>query len=306
MIHTSKDFWESETVLVAGQTGFKGAWLSFYLSEMGAEVHCLALDPVSEIRIPSELRLLASLASDSRIDIRDFTKAHEAIRQFRPDVVVHLAAQAIVGESCRPPIDTLSTNGMGTANLLEPTRQLGKGTAFLSVATDKVSANNGDGQTFAEHDALGGNNPHSVRKAAADIVSQMFAKAYLSEIGVAVGIARSGRVIEDGDWSEDRLLPDLARAWSSNPQLRLRFPYFSQPWRHILESLRRYLPFAENLAVNPEMSGPINLGPIAGDFLPVSEVVDIAVRSWLKISSWVEETEKEFGEVKDLSIDSSR
>lgn len=204
---------------MTGHTGFKGPWLAPYLSEMRTEAHCLGLDPVSEISLYSELRLLDSLASDSRIDSRDYTRVHEAIRQFRPVVIVNLLAQPIVGDGYRSPIDTPSTNVMGTANRFKATWQLGKGTAFISVVTGKAYASNGGGQTFAEHDALRGKDPYGATKAAADIVSQMVAEAGLSEIGVAV---------------------------------------------------------------------------------------DIVLGSWLQISSWVEEPEKEFGEVKDLLTDSSR
>lgn len=306
MILPSKDFWKSKRVLVTGHTGFKGTWLSLYLTEMGAEVHGLALDPVGELSLYSELGLSTRLASDSRIDIRDFEGVERATSRLKPEVTLHLAAQAIVSEGYRSPLDTLAINVMGTANLLEVTRRLGKSRAFVSVATDKVYANDGAGQPFSERDPLGGNDPYSASKAAADIVSQMFATAYLGEIGVAVGIARAGNVIGGGDWSRDRLFPDLARAWSSNQPLRLRFSQATRPWQHVLEPIRGYLLFAEKLVANPKISGPINFGPVAGDSLSVEDVVDIASRSWPENSSWVGKTEKDFGEVKDLSIDSSR
>lgn len=306
MILPSKDFWKSKRVLVTGHTGFKGTWLSLYLAEMGAEVHGLALDPVGELSLYSELGLSTRLASDSRIDIRNLEGVERATSRIQPEVTLHLAAQATVSEGYRTPLDTLSTNVMGTANVLEATRRLGRSTAFISVATDKVYANHGAGRTFAEHDPLGGNDPYSASKAAADIVSQMYERAYLGEIGVAVGIARAGNVIGGGDWALDRLFPDLARAWSSNQPLRLRFPEATRPWQHVLEPLRGYLLFAEKLVANPEMSGPINFGPVAEDSLSVKDVVDIASQSWPENSSWVGETEKDFSEVKDLSIDSSR
>lgn len=305
MIYPSRNFWKSKKVLVTGHTGFKGAWLSLYLSEMGAEIHGVALDPVGELSLFSELGLSSRLASDSRIDIKDFARVHEVIKQFRPDVVIHLAAQAIVSEGYRSPIYTLSTNVMGTANLLEATRQLGQSTTFISVTTDKVYANDGTGKSFAEDDPLGGNDPYSASKAAADIVSQMFATGYLSEMGVAVGITRSGNVIGGGDWSQDRLLPDLARAWSSSQPVRLRFAQATRPWQHVLEPLRGYLVLAENLVGNPENSGPLNFGPDPEDALSVEQVVDVASRSWPGNPGWLGDSEKGFYEAENLSIDNS-
>ena len=306
MVLPQKNFWKSKKVLVTGHTGFKGAWLSLYLSEMGSQVHGLALDPLGPHSLYSELALSNRLASDSRVDIRDYQRVSDLLEEIQPEVVLHLAAQAIVSEGYQFPLDTLGTNVMGTANLLEATRQLGLPSIFISVATDKVYENNGAGRPFLECDPLGGHDPYSASKAAADIVSHMFARAFLGHLGTPVGIARAGNVIGGGDWSQDRLFPDLARAWSSKQQLKIRFPKATRPWQHVLEPLRGYLLLAEKLAVEPEMFGPTNFGPDTEDSLSVEEVVEIATNFWQGSPGWAQENEKPFYEAKDLSINNSR
>lgn len=306
MSYPSRDFWKAKSVLVTGHTGFKGAWLSFYLSQMGAQVHGLALDPIGSPNLYSELKLSTRLASDSRIDIRDYAIIRDAVGQLRPEVIFHLAAQALVGKGYEFPINTLSTNVVGTANLLEATRELELKTVFISVTTDKVYANSSAAQSFAEDDPLGGHDPYSASKAAADIISQMFGSAYLSKIGTPVGIARAGNVIGGGDWSKNRLFPDLVRAWSSNKPARLRLPHATRPWQHVLEPLRGYIILAEMLQSKPEMFGPINFGPDVDDSLSVEDVVGVASAFWPKNPGWVEGDEEPFYEAKDLSIDNSR
>lgn len=302
----SREFWASRKVLVTGHTGFKGAWLSLYLSEFGTQVHGLALDPITPKNLYSKLNLPNRLASDSRVDLRDYRALHELLERIQPDVILHLAAQAIVSEGYRFPVDTLATNVMGTANLLEATRQLGLATVLISVATDKVYRNNGESKPFAEDDPLGGLDPYSASKAAADIVSQMFAMSYLKELGIPVGIARAGNVIGGGDYSKDRLFPDLARAWSSSQPLKLRYPKATRPWQHVLEPLRGYLLLAEKLTTRPEMSGPFNFGPEAQDSLPVEMVVYLASNFWPGNPGWLIEPEERFYETKNLSINNLR
>ena len=292
-------------MLVTGHTGFKGSWLAFYLSEMGAHVHGLALDPIGSPNLYSELKLSTRLASDSRIDIRDYARIRNAVDQLRPEVIFHLAAQALVSEGYRFPITTLSTNVMGTMNLLEATRELRLEAVFISVTTDKVYGNSGATHSFAEDDPLGGYDPYSASKAAADIISQMFGSAYLNVIGAPVGIARAGNVIGGGDWSRNRLFPDLVRAWSSNKPAKLRLPHATRPWQHVLEPLRGYIIFAEMLQSRPEVFGPVNFGPDVDDSLSVEDVAGIASAFWPKNPGWVEEEEERFNEAKDLSIDNS-
>lgn len=293
-------------MLVTGHTGFKGSWLAFYLSEMGAQVHGLALDPIGSPNLYSELRLSKRLASDSRIDIRDYLRVRDAVDQLHPEVIFHLAAQALVSEGYDFPIDTLSTNVMGTANLLQAVSETELKTVFISVTTDKVYANSSAGQLFTEDDPLGGNDPYSASKAAADIVSQMFGSAYLNKIGTPVGIARAGNVIGGGDWSKNRLFPDLVRAWSLNKPARLRLPRATRPWQHVLEPLRGYVILAEMLQQDPKMWGTFNFGPDTADSLSVEDLARIATGFWPKNPGWEIDDREHFYEAKDLSIDNSR
>lgn len=301
----SKDFWKSKRVLVTGHTGFKGAWLSLYLSEIGADVYGLALDARGTKSLYSELKIQDRLLGDSRIDIRDLTGVRAVMSAFQPEVIFHLAAQALVSVGYQTPLDTISTNIMGTANLLEATRETGLRTVFISVATDKVYSNQNFGRAFQEHDPLGGDDPYSASKGAADILSQMYGSAYLIGLEVPIGIARAGNVIGGGDWSDNRLFPDLVRAWSSNEPVKLRLPQATRPWQHVLEPLRGYLLLAEKLEGNPQLSGPINFGPDAHDSLPVEEVVNIASNFWPENPGWVKDSEEKFHESKHLSVDNS-
>ena len=302
----SEAFWNSKRVLVTGHTGFKGAWLALYLSEIGANVRGMALQPKGTRNLFAELKLSETIERDSRVDIRDFERVRAEIIDFQPEVVFHLAAQPLVSEGYRFPLETISTNVFGTSNLLEATRQAGIECVFISVATDKVYANTKSGEAFIESDPLGGYDPYSASKASADIISQMYFSAYFSEVGNGVGVARAGNVIGGGDWSEDRLFPDLARAWSSNRRLRMRFPSATRPWQHVLEPLRGYLLLAEKLHEDPLKSGPMNFGPNAEDSVTVEEVVRIASDYWPNNPGWEIDTEVCFHESKDLAVDCGR
>ena len=302
----SKAFWNSKRVLVTGHTGFKGAWLALYLSEIGANVRGMALQPKGTRNLFAELKLSETIERDSRVDIRDFERVRAEIIDFQPEVVFHLAAQALVSQGYRSPLDTISTNVLGTSNVLEATRQAGMKCVFISVATDKVYANTKSDGPFSESDPLGGYDPYSASKASADLISQMYFSAYSSDAGNGVGVARAGNVIGGGDWSERRLFPDLARAWSSNQRLGVRFPSATRPWQHVLEPLRGYLLLAEKLHENPLQSGPMNFGPNAEDSLSVEEVVRIASNYWPMNPGWGTDTEVRFHESKDLAIDCGR
>lgn len=304
--YPSRDFWKSKKVLVTGHTGFKGSWLSLYLSELGAQVHGLSLSPTGDRDLYSDLGLKTRLAHDSRTDIRNRHVVREIVREFKPEVVFHLAAQSLVSEGYRSPLATLSTNLMGTANVLDAVREAEIATVVVAVSTDKVYANSGAAQAFSENDPLGGTDPYSASKAGADLISQMFSACYLEQAGIPLGIARAGNVIGGGDWSRDRLFPDLARAWSMHQALRLRSPTSTRPWQHVLEPLRGYILLAENLFKNPKLSIPFNFGPDVEDSLSVGDVVKLASDFWPGNPGWVEETEELFKEAKFLAIDNSR
>jgi len=299
-------FWKNKKVLVTGHTGFKGSWLSLLLTEMGANVSGVSLAPVGSTNLYFELNMEDKLASDHRIDLRDFEGLSREIDEVSPDIVFHLAAQSLVRRGYLSPIDTIGTNVLGTAHLLESVRQAGLKPTIVSVTSDKVYANNQGKKVFSEFDPLGGYDPYSVSKAAADLVSQMYSAAYLMELKVPVGIARAGNVIGGGDWSENRLFPDLVRAWSSDVPASLRFPQATRPWQHVLEPIHGYLTLAERLYANPGMAGNFNFGPDPKDCLTVQHAVEIASRFWPANPGWTIETEDHFHESADLAIDSSK
>ena len=268
-------FWRGKRVLLTGHTGFKGAWLAIWLSRLGAQVTGLALAPHTE---PSLFQLAGvAEACDSRLgDIRDAQSARDLVRQARPEVVLHLAAQALVRPSYQQPLETFSTNVMGTAHVLDALRGVESVRVAVIVTTDKVYRNLEQPYPYREDDALGGHDPYSASKAAAELVTASYRDAFLHAQGVAVASARAGNVIGGGDWSLDRLLPDAVRAWQAGGALHIRRPDAYRPWQHVLEPLAGYLRLAERLWDDPAVAGAYNFGPSTDDAASVREVVTLA------------------------------
>ncbi|MET4069952.1 CDP-glucose 4,6-dehydratase [Bradyrhizobium sp. S3.2.6] len=272
-------FWSGKRVLLTGHTGFKGAWLSLWLSRLGATVYGVSLPPTTT---PN----LASLAGidrlvDGRIaDIRDVEALNRCVRSASADIVLHLAAQALVRTSYREPLETFSTNVQGTANVLEAVRVAGTARVVVAVTTDKVYRNIEQSYPYRETDPLGGHDPYSASKAAAEIVIASYRDAYLAGEGIAVASARAGNVVGGGDWSLDRLIPDAVRAWSSNEALTIRRPQALRPWQHVLEPLAAYLVLAEQLWATPRLAGAYNFGPPTHEAASVRDVILLARQSY--------------------------
>lgn len=273
------DFWRGKRVLLTGHTGFKGSWLALWLQRLGAQVTGLALAPATE---PS-LFVLAGVAQgmDSHAcDVRDAGATAALIQAARPDIVLHLAAQALVRAGYASPLDTHATNVMGTAHVLDALRGLPQVRVAVVVTTDKVYRNREWVYPYREDDALGGHDPYSASKAAAEIVAASYRDAFLSAQGVAVATARAGNVIGGGDWSPERLLPDAAAAWSTGQTLVLRNPHATRPWQHVLEPLAAYLHLAELLWADAAKAGAYNFGPAPHEAATVGRVVEIAQASY--------------------------
>ena len=274
-------FWQGRRVLLTGHTGFKGTWLSLWLEQLGSQVFGLALLPQTE---PSMFAMLQPLARQVSLigDIRDPAVVAAAVKEARPSVVVHMAAQPLVRRSFREPLETYGTNVMGTAHLLDALRDIPGLEAVLVVTTDKVYRN-GDGRvSFTESDPLGGHDPYAASKVATEFVVQSYAASYFAPRGVAIATARAGNVIGGGDWAEDRLIPDLWRAVQAGKPLRLRNPRSTRPWQHVLEPLSGYLVYLERLARGERVPGALNFGPQPGEALTVAEVAEAmlaAIRS---------------------------
>jgi CDP-glucose 4,6-dehydratase len=231
---------------------------------------------------PASERNLFSLAGVSQLctsrfhDIRDAAGFAGLVKESQPQIVLHLAAQALVRASYRDPVATFATNAMGTAHVLDALRGLDGARVAVMVTTDKVYRNLEQALPFRETDELGGHDPYSASKAAAEIVIASYRDAFLSEQGVAVASARAGNVIGGGDWSEDRLLPDALRAWQAGEPLHVRRPSATRPWQHVLEPLAGYLMLVETLWDLPALAGAYNFGPATEEAATVRAVVDLA------------------------------
>lgn len=262
-------------MLVTGHTGFKGTWLTHWLLMMGAEVTGLSLVPNTS---PNLYELLAlDRRCESRIgDIRDAATVRDVVRQAEPEVVLHLAAQALVRASYESPVDTFSTNVMGTAHVLEALRNSPSCRVAVMVTTDKVYRNREWLWPYREEEPLGGHDPYSASKAACEMVIESWRLSFLQSQGVAVASARAGNVIGGGDWSENRLIPDAVRAWQHGQQLDIRRPDAVRPWQHVIEPLAGYMVLAEQLWQNPALAGAYNFGPFANATASVREVIELS------------------------------
>ena len=271
-------FWHGRRVLLTGHTGFKGAWLAFWLSRMGAQVTGLSLAPATRPNLFDLLKLDSACAS--RIaDIRDAAEVLEVVKESRPEVVLHLAAQALVRAGYREPVETFATNVMGTIHVLDALRQSPDVRVAVMVTTDKVYRNREWAWPYREDDTLGGHDPYSASKAASELVIESWRQSFLYDRGVAVASARAGNVIGGGDWSQDRLVPDAIRAWTSGTVLEIRRPQAVRPWQHVIEPLSGYLALAERLWREPQCEGAYNFGPPSQEVSSVRQVIDIAAAS---------------------------
>lgn len=268
-------FWQGRRVLVTGHTGFKGSWLALRLHRLGAQVTGIALSPVGEPNLYA-LAHIDQLCDSHIADIRDAQPLAELIRQARPEVIFHLAAQALVRIGYQDPLTTYASNIMGTAHVLDALRGLDSARVAIMVTTDKVYRNREQAYPYREDDALGGHDPYSASKAASELVIASYRDAFLSAQGLAVGSARAGNVIGGGDWAADRLVPDAVRCWQSGAVLAVRRPQAIRPWQHVLEPVSAYLRLAERLYHEPALAGAYNFGPRTHEIATVHQVVEQA------------------------------
>jgi CDP-glucose 4,6-dehydratase len=268
-------FWADRRVLVTGHTGFKGGWLALWLSQMKARVTGISLPPITEPNLFSLARV-DEVTNSHLCDIRDATGVSALVGEADPEIVFHLAAQPLVRTSYRDPLDTIATNVQGTANLLDALRSLKTLRVVVVITTDKVYKGLEPPVPYREDDTLGGHDPYSTSKAAAELIVACYRSSYLHERGVAVATARAGNVIGGGDWSEDRLIPDAVRAWAQGATLVVRRPDAVRPWQHVLEPLTGYLGLAERLWHEPDLAGAYNFGPHTLEASTVREVITLA------------------------------
>lgn len=278
------DFHNSK-VLITGHTGFKGSWLAAWLHLLGAKVVGISLDPPTE---PSHFKAarLGSLIKDLRVDIKDRYSLEKVITEEQPDYVFHLAAQALVRDSYDDPINTWETNVLGTLHVLEALRKLTKPCTAVIITSDKCYDNVEWVWGYRETDAMGGPDPYSASKGAAELAIKSHIKSYFpGDSLVRIASARAGNVIGGGDWATNRIVPDCVKAWSANGSVELRNPYSTRPWQHVMEPLSGYLTLAMNLASNKELHGQsFNFGPQAQQNHSVLELVQQMALHWDQVS----------------------
>ena len=303
----SPDFWSGRRVLVTGHTGFKGGWLALWLHSLGAETHGLALDPPTDPSLFEVAAISELLATDSRVDIRDAGLVETAVRRVAPEVVIHMAAQPLVRASYDSPLETYATNVMGTAHVLNALRGVDSVRAVVNVTTDKVYENFERPGGYREDEPLGGHDPYSSSKAAAEIVTSAMRRSFLADEGIGVATARAGNVIGGGDWAADRLVPDALAAFSEGRAVEIRAPGSVRPWQHVLEPLSGYLLLAEKLAGDrAEYAEAWNFGPDSADALSVGAVTELLAGLWGEDARWTDTSAEGRHEAVLLGLDATK
>jgi CDP-glucose 4,6-dehydratase len=284
-LDNAPSLWRDRSVLLTGHTGFKGGWLTLWLQQLGAKVHGYAIDPPTQPNLFEAARIRSALTSDTRADLADLATLRATFARTQPEVLFHLAAQPLVRESYRDPLGTFASNVMGTAHVLEAVRSTPSIRAAVIITTDKVYENHGSALPYREHDPLGGHDPYSASKAAAEIVASSYRSSFFAVTDghcAQVATARAGNVIGGGDWAADRLVPDCLRAFADNQSVQLRYPHAVRPWQHVLEPLGGYLRLAEGLLSDAgrQFAKAWNFGPDASGDATVGDVADLTARLW--------------------------
>ena len=307
----SRAFWKDRNVFVTGHTGFKGSWLSMWLHAMGAKVTGYSLDPPTKPSLFEQARVGECVRSIHG-DVRDFAKLKSALEECDPDVVLHLAAQSVVRYGYDNPLETYSTNIMGTVHVMEAARQLKRPRVVVNITGDKCYENREWVWGYRENDPMGGSDPYSSSKGAAEIVTSAYREAYfstksLSQSGVVLASVRAGNVIGGGDWTSDQLIPDLIRSFLDHRPCHIRSPSAIRPWQFVLEPLHGYLLLCERLATEGSaFASGWNFGPAQSDAKPVSWIADTLVRSWGDGASWTQDQGKHVSEAQLLRLDTAK
>jgi CDP-glucose 4,6-dehydratase len=305
-----ESFWQNKKVLLTGHTGFKGGWLTLWLQSVGANVIGYSLPSVASPNL-FELACLKSNMNSHMGDIRDFDTLHRFINKEQPDIVFHLAAQALVRHSYINPIETYSTNVMGTVNLLEALRQVGCARAVVIITSDKCYDNREWWWGYRETEPLGGRDPYSSSKGCAELVTASYRHSFFTHQDrqpLFLASARAGNVIGGGDFATDRLIPDFFHAMIRNNPLKVRNPHAIRPWQHVLEPLYGYLMLAERLWTEGEVfAGAWNFGPEGQETITVEWIANYLIRLWGEGASWeLDNQENLLHEAHYLKLDISK
>jgi CDP-glucose 4,6-dehydratase len=307
----NRSFWRGRRVFLTGHTGFKGSWLSLWLNSMSAEATGYALEPPTQPNLFEQANVAEKIRS-VRGDIREFSRLKATIAECRPEVVFHLAAQSVVRAGYENPVDTYSTNVMGTVHLLEAVRQLKLPCAIVNVTSDKCYENREWMWGYRENEPMGGHDPYSSSKGCAELVTSayrdsFFASEACAKCGVSLASARAGNAIGGGDWTSQQLIPDLMRAFLAGQPCLIRNPSAYRPWQFLLEALRGYLILAEHLAQDgARFASGWNFGPVDADVKPVSWIADELVKLWGNGASWSLDSGAHPHEAHALKLDATK
>jgi len=305
------NFWKNKKVLITGHTGFKGSWLSLWLQTRGANVIGYSLDPPSSPNFFNICGLASEIVSIHG-DIRDLVSFMAAVKTQQPEIIIHMAAQSLVRYSYNHPVDTYSSNVMGTVNILDTVRQLGGVRVVLIITSDKCYENRETPLGYKESDPMGGYDPYSSSKGCAELVTaayrnSFFPPAQFSSHGVAIASTRAGNVIGGGDWGEDRLIPDIIRSNLADQAVTIRYPDAIRPWQHVLEPLNGYLQLAEHLwNRGDEFTGGWNFGPDNDDCRPVQWILETLDQQWKGGIKWTQSSADNPHEATCLNLDCSK
>lgn len=304
-------FWAGKVVLLTGHTGFKGSWLSLWLQSMGAKVIGYALAPPTDPSLFAAANVAEVMISHEG-DVRDFAALSKIFEKYRPEIVIHMAAQALVRHSYANPVETYSTNVMGTVHLLEAARLAGGVRAIINVTSDKCYENREWIWGYRENEPMGGYDPYSNSKGCAELVTSAYRASFFNpdifaKHGVALASARAGNVIGGGDWAQDRLIPDIMRAIARGESAHIRNPHAIRPWQHVLEPLSGYLMLAQKLWEEGAAYGEgWNFGPNDEDAKPVSWIADRLTGTWGEGANWVLDGGNHPHEAHYLKLDCSK
>lgn len=307
VVNPSPEFWEGKRVLVTGHTGFKGSWLILWLSHLGARVSGLALDPPSGPNL-FDLACGQSLEHHSVTDIRYLEPVIDAVAEVKPEIVIHMAAQALVRTSYEDPVTTFATNIMGTVHMFEAVRRANGVEAVVNVTSDKCYDNREWFWAYREDEPMGGHDPYSCSKGCAELITSAFRRSFFEpdQNAPALASARAGNVIGGGDWAQDRLVPDCIRSFSADQPVEVRSPNATRPWQHVLEPLSGYLILAERLCGGGDYAQAWNFGPAEEDAKSVSHVVERLSALWGGGASWHISSDPQPHESTYLKVDPSK
>ena len=305
------EFWQGKKVLLTGHTGFKGSWLSLWLQSLGAHVTGYALSPPTDPSLFEAADVSSGMTSIIG-DIRDLDKLQAVFAEHQPEIVIHMAAQPLVRYSYVNPVETYSTNVMGTVNLLEAVRHCPSVKSVVNITTDKCYENREWAWGYRENESMGGYDPYSNSKGCAELVSSAYRSSFFNadtyaEHGVALGTVRAGNVIGGGDWAQDRLIPDILAAFEQGQFVDIRNPHAIRPWQHVLEPLRGYLTLSEKLYEHgPNFAEGWNFGPNDEDAKPVGWIVEQMANLWGNDAQWQIDTGSHPHEAHYLKLDISK